>query len=1281
MAKRTWSREANDPIKKTDIVNGVIIPIEWQAGETRTWPGSDYSRLMSADYGYVRSTEGEDGEELDVYVGPDLDSDQVFAIKQLKDDGSFDEMKYMVGYDSQDEAETSFCLHMKPEQMGEVDPMSFDEFKQLMPPEAIAKDIQRESHMIRIGDLVKIASKDRFYIGRVKVVYANTMAKIKLVEGEVTVGVEECIPLRIKFAGMEQNENYLDQQIMMLKEDENGAEDDYDESAIADRIEELTNELDKVHEKQAYDVSFFGGKKEVKIAKMGKCDNCDQTASVHIYHADPENMGDSPDDVTTLCSRCAEQMIGPNYRGSVVASAQSKSDADKMLEEGTDKVKRSPASTEVSEEADDSLDREYRRQGFPGEGVEREIVLSEDIHQGFKRGDRVRDVSQPGVEEDGVIDFFGNGVDGLEAMVHFDDGGYGYVDVKHLKKVSSKKTAGQGDSKLTSQVTEELMYAFDSLMSEGLSEREVVNKLIDEGFSPISVRTLMNAKGKTGSKKTAASGKCDSCGNYASLTGEYGNQLCSNCRDEKRDKEYLGKGIGKKPGVWGSKKTAGENDQDIIDRATELKNKGMNINKVYYEMLNRFDMESRLKDLGNIIEKVFNENNQRQAENVTMGEAPSDMSGMASVGIVEGDKVKVEGHVGFGIVVEAGEKESQVLLFNKFGEQQEVEPFENSQLDKDGEGDKEKIEVGSIEEEAGGPGSGPRGNGMLNYPTQNDHMVTNDEHLKNKRINKDTHKKNEDNMLKNDGRGKWINHPKLGPTFQTKDSYGPDKRRKAQVMVSDEVGIDARKKTADEDIEVGDRIKLIKTDRQSEAYMLGKQGTVNTLNGNTGTISVEFDNGHTGGYPKDCLKKISQVMVSESWDPNGTVSRDIKFDEVSPAEAQALMSLLNHKPEQDENPFEDENQGQVDGSQVQQQMQEPAIDEQQDEDTEVAPATQQASRRVVGKDMGECEICGFEKATGRYVKNSEKLNLCKSCAESQGFKKIGTQSPQDQGIDSGHSKSKGDYSGRSKAQGDQENPPFEGPAMPGQMMEASNQTTCSICGKPLSDDEQDNGDDICGSCDQVHKDKVKKGSKKQAAYFSIGDKVKVNGEVGEITDIDSKSVGMFGDVVYYKMKYEDGTEKWETNLKQNGIKASSKKTGKIQKCYGCGEDNAVVDDSGYCAECRANNKEEEAAQAHRASKKVAFGPEGNCRGTEGDLVSLCENKCGSAVASQLEGLFMGRDIEEMNGNALKMIQDFLSRRSEEEAKDMAEEIQEHFDDKKKYGNKKESSISDLYDKV
>ncbi len=107
---------ANDPIKKKIRVGGVPVWLEWLKGETREYKKDGvvkYRRHMEADYGYIPGTTDSDGEELDVYVGPDRDASKAYVIRQMRKSGGFDEHKVMMGYSSKSAAKASYMHHMR----------------------------------------------------------------------------------------------------------------------------------------------------------------------------------------------------------------------------------------------------------------------------------------------------------------------------------------------------------------------------------------------------------------------------------------------------------------------------------------------------------------------------------------------------------------------------------------------------------------------------------------------------------------------------------------------------------------------------------------------------------------------------------------------------------------------------------------------------------------------------------------------------------------------------------------------------------------------------------------------------------------------------------------------------------------------------------------------------------------------------------------------------------------------------------------------------------------
>ena len=94
--------------------NGINLVIEWPKGSTRvgTRPdGTTYSNEMLCDYGYVPKIDAEDGEKLDVYLGPDKDAEFAYLLEQLNDNGELDETKLLLGFSSLEEARDMYLAH------------------------------------------------------------------------------------------------------------------------------------------------------------------------------------------------------------------------------------------------------------------------------------------------------------------------------------------------------------------------------------------------------------------------------------------------------------------------------------------------------------------------------------------------------------------------------------------------------------------------------------------------------------------------------------------------------------------------------------------------------------------------------------------------------------------------------------------------------------------------------------------------------------------------------------------------------------------------------------------------------------------------------------------------------------------------------------------------------------------------------------------------------------------------------------------------------------------
>lgn len=94
--------------------HGMDISVENPKGSTRRGvapDGTPWESELQSHYGYVLGSKGNDGDHVDVFVGPHADSKRVYVVDQLHDDGRFDEHKAMLGYRSEEQAREAYLAN------------------------------------------------------------------------------------------------------------------------------------------------------------------------------------------------------------------------------------------------------------------------------------------------------------------------------------------------------------------------------------------------------------------------------------------------------------------------------------------------------------------------------------------------------------------------------------------------------------------------------------------------------------------------------------------------------------------------------------------------------------------------------------------------------------------------------------------------------------------------------------------------------------------------------------------------------------------------------------------------------------------------------------------------------------------------------------------------------------------------------------------------------------------------------------------------------------------
>lgn len=141
-----------EPIKRVMPWKGIPIGITHDAGDKR------HRRSLTAGYGHIRGSYGdaEDGMSIDVYLGPDLGSDQIFRVKQIRPDtGDLDEYKYIIGCHTLKGARELYLANMPKRFFGGCETVDFDTLKQY-----------QKRDLMKAGTVVAIASHLYLWNGR-----------------------------------------------------------------------------------------------------------------------------------------------------------------------------------------------------------------------------------------------------------------------------------------------------------------------------------------------------------------------------------------------------------------------------------------------------------------------------------------------------------------------------------------------------------------------------------------------------------------------------------------------------------------------------------------------------------------------------------------------------------------------------------------------------------------------------------------------------------------------------------------------------------------------------------------------------------------------------------------------------------------------------------------------------------------------------------------------------------------------------------------------------------
>jgi hypothetical protein len=157
---------ANGGAVKSMEFQGIPIRIETPKGQIR----EGWTHRLPCDYGYIRHTEGGDGDQVDVFVGPNKDSNKVFIVDQMRrHKDKFDEHKCLVGFDSKKKAvavyKAFYGREYNPHFVGAVTELSINAFKKWLDGGGGKKPVSPEVNFKKGGTVKATKATAHYRLG------------------------------------------------------------------------------------------------------------------------------------------------------------------------------------------------------------------------------------------------------------------------------------------------------------------------------------------------------------------------------------------------------------------------------------------------------------------------------------------------------------------------------------------------------------------------------------------------------------------------------------------------------------------------------------------------------------------------------------------------------------------------------------------------------------------------------------------------------------------------------------------------------------------------------------------------------------------------------------------------------------------------------------------------------------------------------------------------------------------------------------------------------------
>lgn len=170
LAQANETAKADDEPQKVVAYSGITIHVDRPKGFVQhgTAPdGTAWERVYQCDYGYIEGTQGGDDEALDVFIGETEGVEVAYVVEQVKDDGTMDEFKLLLGFADEAAARAMYLAHVPEKFLKALYPVSLEFVKGLVGVAPFTDAVKRLVGVLKrdVRAVRKADAEERYVLG------------------------------------------------------------------------------------------------------------------------------------------------------------------------------------------------------------------------------------------------------------------------------------------------------------------------------------------------------------------------------------------------------------------------------------------------------------------------------------------------------------------------------------------------------------------------------------------------------------------------------------------------------------------------------------------------------------------------------------------------------------------------------------------------------------------------------------------------------------------------------------------------------------------------------------------------------------------------------------------------------------------------------------------------------------------------------------------------------------------------------------------------------------